>query len=103
MHAVTELARMEGEHGLALSGLVGLLKQLTKTVTDTVLNGEVTEDLGHEKNDPSRRASGKIVTALRYFFPHVNHSDYLAKCCYGYFNCGTSFRCQWGGNHGNLE
>jgi len=44
-----ELVRRAREQGLSLTGPDGLLKQLTKTVTETALNQEMTEHLGHEK------------------------------------------------------
>jgi transposase-like protein len=40
------------QQGLSLTGPDGLLKQLTKTVLETVLNQEMTEHLGYEKHDP---------------------------------------------------
>ena len=45
--------------GLSLTGPDGLLKQLTKTVLETALNEEMTEHLGHEKNqaDPGREST----------------------------------------------
>ncbi len=44
--------------GLALTGPDGLLKLFTKTVLETALNEEMTEHLGHEKNqaDPDRES-----------------------------------------------
>jgi transposase-like protein len=45
--------------GLALTGPNGLLKLFTKTVLETALNEEMTEHLGHEKNqaDPDREST----------------------------------------------
>ncbi|MGW5749208.1 IS256 family transposase [Amycolatopsis sp. NPDC003861] len=45
--------------GLALTGPDGLLKLFTKTVLETALNEEMTEHLGHEKNqaDPDREST----------------------------------------------
>src|SRR6516165_10691977 len=44
-----ELVARAREQGVSLTGPDGLLKQLTKTVTETALNQEMTEHLGHEK------------------------------------------------------
>ncbi len=57
--AAKELVRMAAEQGLSLTGPDGLLKQFTKTVLETALNEEMTEHLGHEKNqaDPDRDTS----------------------------------------------
>ena len=52
--AAEELVRRAREQGLSLTGPDGLLKQLTKIVIETALNEEMTEHLGHEKNDPGR-------------------------------------------------
>jgi putative transposase len=54
--AAKELVRLATEQGLSLTGPDGLLKQFTKTVLETALNEEMTEHLGHEKNqaDPGR-------------------------------------------------
>jgi transposase-like protein len=47
------------DQGLALTGPDGLLKQMTKTVLEAVLNAEMTEHLGHEKHqaEPSRAST----------------------------------------------
>lgn len=42
--------RQAKEQGLSLNGPDGLLKQFTKSVLETALNEEMTDDLGHEKN-----------------------------------------------------
>jgi transposase-like protein len=52
MNAATELVSVAKEQGLALTGPNGLLNQLIKTVTQTALNGEMTEHLDYGKNDP---------------------------------------------------
>jgi putative transposase len=44
--AATELVRLARERGLSLTGLDGLLKQLTKSVLETALAEEMTEHLG---------------------------------------------------------
>src|SRR3712207_1145677 len=45
--------------GLELTGPNGLLKLFTKNVLETALNEEMTEHLGHEKNqaDPGREST----------------------------------------------
>lgn len=45
--------------GLALTGPDGLLKLFTKNVLETALNEEMTEHLGHEKNqvEPDREST----------------------------------------------
>jgi transposase-like protein len=55
-----ELVRRPREQGLSLTGLDGLLKQLTKTVLETALNQELTEHLGHEKHAPPEPGSGNV-------------------------------------------
>lgn len=47
------------QRGLALTGADGLLKLFTKNVLETALNEEMTEHLGHEKNqaEPGRDAT----------------------------------------------
>ncbi len=48
--AAAELVRLAKEQGLSLTGPDGLLKQFTKTVLEAALNEEMTEHLGHDKN-----------------------------------------------------
>src|SRR3712207_1031509 len=47
------------QRGLELTGPDGLLKLFTKNVLETALNEELTEHLGHEKNqaDPGREST----------------------------------------------
>lgn len=42
--------RLAKAKGLSMTGPDGLLKQFTKTVLETALNEEMTEHLGHDKN-----------------------------------------------------
>jgi hypothetical protein len=49
LQAARELVRQAKEQGLSLTGPDGLLKQLTKTVSETALDEELTEHLGHER------------------------------------------------------
>ena len=58
--AAAELVQLAKEQGLSLTGPGGLLKQLTKTVIETVLREGMTEHLGHEKHDPAGASSGNI-------------------------------------------
>jgi putative transposase len=64
--ASAELVRMAQGKGLSLTGPDGLLKQLTKTVMETALNEEMTEQLGHEKHgQPAEDGSGNIRNGTR--------------------------------------
>src|SRR6266496_2099192 len=63
--AAVELVRQAKEQGLSLTGPDGLLKQLTKSVLETALNEEMTEDLGYEKHDPAGAGSGNIRNGTR--------------------------------------
>ncbi len=52
--------------GLSLTGPDGLLKQFTKTVLETALNEEMTEHLGHDKNQaPLDRESTNVRNGTR--------------------------------------
>ncbi|HEY6747135.1 MAG TPA: transposase, partial [Mycobacteriales bacterium] len=51
--------------GMSLTGLDGLLKQLTKTVLETALNEEITEHLGYERHGPAGAGSGNIRNGTR--------------------------------------
>ena len=57
--------RRAREQGLSLTGPDGLLKQLTKTVLETALNQEVTQHLGHEKQDPVTSRTGNVRNGIR--------------------------------------
>jgi transposase-like protein len=63
--AAEELVRAAREQGLSLTGPGGLLKQLTKTVLETALNGELTEHLGHDKHGRADPESGNIRNGTR--------------------------------------
>jgi transposase-like protein len=63
--AAAELVRLAKEQGLSLTGPVGLLKQLTKTVLETALAEEMTEHLGYEKHDPAGVGAGNIRNGNR--------------------------------------
>jgi hypothetical protein len=64
---------MAAEQGLSLTGPDGLLKQFTKTVLETALNKEMTEHLGHEKNqaEPDRASSTRPGRDGQCRFPSV--------------------------------
>ncbi|MDQ0632514.1 hypothetical protein QFZ40_000423 [Arthrobacter pascens] len=70
--AARELVRMAKEHGLALTGPDGLLKQLIKTVIETALNEELTEHLGYGRRDT---AAKDIVTRATAFGPQEQLGD----------------------------
>jgi hypothetical protein len=61
--AAEELVRRAREQGLSLTDPDGLLKQLTKTVLETVLNQEMTGHLGHEKH--GQPAAGNVRNGTR--------------------------------------
>src|SRR6059058_4725594 len=64
--AAKELVRLAKEQGLSLTGPDGLLKQFTKNVLETALNEEMTEHLGHEKNQaPDDRESSNVRNGTR--------------------------------------
>jgi transposase-like protein len=60
--AARELVRLAKEQGLSLTGPGGLLNQFTKSVLETALNEEMTEHLGHEKN---QAVEGRESTNVR--------------------------------------
>src|SRR5919206_669466 len=60
--AAAAMVAQAREQGLALTGPDGLLKLFTKTVLETALNEEMTEHLGHEKNQAE---AGRDSTNVR--------------------------------------
>jgi hypothetical protein len=60
--SLMERAKAEG---VSLVGPGGLLSGLTKTVLETALEAELTEDLGYEPNDPAGRNSGNSRNGTR--------------------------------------
>jgi len=63
--AARELVRLAKE-GLSLTGPDGLLKQFTKSVLETALNEEMTDHLGHEKNQAAEgRESSNVRNGTR--------------------------------------
>src|ERR1700760_96056 len=63
--AAVELVRLAKEQGLSLTGPDGLLKQLTKSVTETALGEEMTEHLGYEKHDRAGIGAENIRNGTR--------------------------------------
>ncbi|SFX90644.1 Transposase, Mutator family [Streptomyces atratus] len=58
---VTELEESEaGEpgQGLQLTGEGGLLQQLTKRLLESALEGEITDHLDYDRNDPAGKNGG---------------------------------------------
>src|SRR5882724_5098658 len=51
--------------GVSLVGPGGLLSELTKTVLETALEAELTEDLGYEAHEPAGRNSGNSRNGAR--------------------------------------
>lgn len=69
--AARELVRLAKEQGLSLAGPDGLLKQFTRSVLETALDEEMTENLGHEKSRvPAGRESATSATARHRDHPH---------------------------------
>lgn len=50
---IDQLVERARSKGLQLTGVGGLLQQLTKTVLESALEGEITDHLGHGKHDPA--------------------------------------------------
>ncbi len=59
---LVERAKAEG---VSLVGPGGLLSELTKTVLETALEAELTEDLGYEAHEPAGRNSGNSRNGTR--------------------------------------
>ncbi|MFF3001184.1 IS256 family transposase [Streptomyces sp. NPDC057950] len=51
--------------GLQLTGEGGLLQQLTKTVLESALEGEITDHLGYDKHDPAGKDGGNSRNGTR--------------------------------------
>jgi putative transposase len=60
--SLMERAKAEG---VSLVGPGGLLSGLTKTVLETALEAELSEDLGYEPHDPAGRNSGNSRNGTR--------------------------------------
>jgi putative transposase len=55
---IAQLAGRARAGGLALTGEGGLLAQLTKRLVESALEGEITDHLGYDRNDPAGRDGG---------------------------------------------
>jgi putative transposase len=77
--AAAELVRLAREQGLSLTGPDGLLKQLTKTVLESALTEEMTEQLGHQKHQ--RAGSGNIRNGARAKTVLTEHSGHCRDRC----------------------
>ena len=55
---VARLTRDAQQAGIPLSGVGGLLQQLTKMVLETALQGEMDAHLGYGKHEPAGRTGG---------------------------------------------
>jgi putative transposase len=47
--------------GGLLTGEGGVLRQLTKRLLESALDGEITDQLGYDKHDPAGRNTGKLT------------------------------------------
>ena len=63
--AAKELIRQARAQGVTLTGPGGLLKALTKTVLEVVLEEEMAEHLGYDKHDPAGRNRGNSRNGKR--------------------------------------
>jgi transposase-like protein len=61
----TELVARAERDGVGLVGPGGLLAGLTKTVLESALEGELTEQLGYDAHDPAGRGSGNSRNGTR--------------------------------------
>jgi len=59
---LVDRARSEG---MQLTGVGGLLQQLTKRVLESALEGEITDHLGYDKHDPAGKNSGNSRNGTR--------------------------------------
>jgi transposase-like protein len=55
-----QLVARAREEGVDLVGPEGFLTNVTKSVLEAALNGEMTEHLGYEPGDPAGRGSGNL-------------------------------------------
>jgi putative transposase len=62
---VGQLVAQAREQGLQLSGEGGLLRQLTKIVLESALDGEITDHLGYDKHDPAGANTGNSRNGAR--------------------------------------
>ncbi|MFE0731673.1 IS256 family transposase [Streptomyces antibioticus] len=62
---IDQLVEQARSKGLQLTGEGGLLQQLTKTVLESALEGEITDHLGYDKHDPAGRDGGNSRNGTR--------------------------------------
>ncbi|MET7686204.1 IS256 family transposase, partial [Streptomyces sp. NPDC005423] len=62
---IDQLVEQARSKGLRLTGEGGLLQQLTKTVLESALEGEITDHLGYDKHDPAGRDGGNSRNGTR--------------------------------------
>jgi hypothetical protein len=60
-----KLVEQARSKGLQLTGEGGLLQQLTKTVLESALEGEITDHLGYDKHDPAGKNGGNSRNGTR--------------------------------------
>jgi putative transposase len=62
---IEEVVGRAQAEGLQLAGEGGLLQQLTKRLLESALEGEVTDHLGYDRNDPAGKNSGNSRNGTR--------------------------------------
>ncbi|WUG36849.1 IS256 family transposase [Streptomyces sp. NBC_00459] len=62
---IEQLVAQARSKGLQLTGEGGLLQQLTKTVLESALEGEITGHLGYDKHDPAGKDGGNSRNGTR--------------------------------------
>jgi putative transposase len=62
---IDQLVGQARSKGLQLTGEGGLLQQLTKTVLESALEGEITDHLGYDKHDPAGKDGGNSRNGTR--------------------------------------
>ncbi|MGR8009577.1 IS256 family transposase [Streptomyces hypolithicus] len=62
---IDQLVEQARSKGLRLTGEGGLLQQLTKTVLESALEGEITDHLGYDKHDPAGKDGGNSRNGTR--------------------------------------
>ena len=62
---IDQLVEQARSKGLQLTGEGGLLQQVTKTVLESALEGEITDHLGYDKHDPAGKDGGNSRNGTR--------------------------------------
>jgi putative transposase len=62
---IDQLVEQARSKGMQLTGEGGLLQQLTKTVLESALEGEITDHLGYDKHDPAGKDGGNSRNGAR--------------------------------------